>query len=151
MKPHWSRWQNTSLPEHARLCVHTATWSSGIHNQSHNALPRAVTSCCHHIIKLEWSWHCFDVCVCVSGVRFWWRWGSRGTRRSSRVPAAACLSVNWVLWRRRALCTVSTAMRSSSPPPAHAANTKSWGSGRRVIKSIIIHHCDLVSVNVMMS
>ncbi len=66
--------------------------------------------------------------MCVSGGRSWWRWGNHGTPRSSRALTALCLWASWVLWRNRALFTASTAMRSSSPRPVHAASSKSWGS-----------------------
>lgn len=56
----------------------------------------------------------------------WWPWGDRGTRRSSTAPTAAHRWHTLALWRRRDPSTASTAMKSSSLPPAAAVKPKYW-------------------------
>lgn len=60
-----------------------------------------------------------------SGVRSWWRWVSHGTRMSSAALTAAALWQTWASWRSAGQCTVCSAMRSSSLPPASSATRRS--------------------------
>lgn len=79
-----------------------------------------------HVCPLGWE-EALKAVFSLSEGRFWWRWGSRGIRRSSTVPTADRLWLTPVLWKKTTPSTVNTATKSSLLPPAAAARPRSWG------------------------
>lgn len=79
-----------------------------------------------YVYPLGWE-EALKAVFSLSEGRFWWRWGSRGIRRSSTVPTADRLWLTLVLWRKTTASTVNAATKSSLLPPAAAARPRSWG------------------------